>query len=65
MSFYLPDNKYTILSTTQMREHGVEANDQTKHHNGLQLIIMVDLEIPFQFKRVLLHVSLREATALS
>ncbi len=34
-SLYLSDNRCTIMSATQMREHGVEVNDKAKLHNGI------------------------------
>ncbi len=44
-SLYLPDKKYTILSATQMREHGVEVNDKAKCHKSLQDIIVDEQQI--------------------
>ncbi len=59
---YHPNNKYTILSATQMREHGVDINDKAKHHGGIQNIVVDKQEIPIKFKRSLLHVPIRNPT---
>ncbi len=45
-----------------MREHGVEANDKAKHHNGLHNVIVDEQEISLKFHRDLLNVPLRETT---
>ncbi len=35
-ALYLTKNKYAILSSIQMREHGVAFNDTAKRHDGPQ-----------------------------
>ncbi len=59
---YLTNNQHTILSDTQMMDHGVDVNDEAKCHGGLHDIIVDEQEIPLDFKRGLLHVALREYT---
>ncbi len=51
-SLYHPNNKYTIVSVTQMREQGVEVNDNAKRHNGLQNVIVDSQEIPLKIKKL-------------
>ncbi len=61
-ALYLPNNKYTILYSTQMREQEVAINDTAKHHGGLQNVILDDQDIPLTFNRGLLYVPSREPT---
>ena len=58
----LPDNLYTILSSTQMREHGVEVNDKAKRHYGKQNLVVDGVELPLTLQGGLLHLPLREPT---
>ncbi len=45
-ALYLPNNKFTILSSTQLREHGVAVHDTARCHGGLQNIVVDEVEIP-------------------
>ncbi len=61
-ALYLPNNKFTILSSTQLRESGVAVYDTAKRHGGLQNIVMDEVEIPLTLKRGLLHIPIRAPT---
>ena len=59
---FLSDNKYPILSSTQLREHGVKFKEQTKRHKGLQTIVVDGHVLPLSLQDSLLYLPLREPT---
>ncbi len=58
-ALYLPNNKFTILSATQLRENGVAVQDTAKRHGGLQELVVDEVNIPLVLQRGLLHVPIR------
>ncbi len=54
--------KYNVLSSIQMREHGVELNDKAKRHDGKQNLRVEGNEVPLNFEAGLLHLPIREPT---
>ncbi len=54
-SLYLLGNKYTVLSTIQMRETQIQFNDIAKQYCGLQDLIADNYEVPLTLEPVILY----------
>ncbi len=61
-SIYLPNNKYTVVSTIKMRESQIQVNDLAKQYGGLLNITADDYELPLTLETRLLHLPVRKPT---
>ena len=56
------ENEVGLLSTIQIREHGIDVNNKAKIHGGKQAIISDEIEFKFKLKNGLLLKSLKYPT---